>query len=195
MPSSELILPKYCESVYQTKRRPTRTVHVSLCAEGEHAGEFPPADSSQVHCIYADWQRQGGQRAQDGTADYDHHRHPKRPGYSGPGGLPARPHPARSARPAGRRRGSDSQQPYHTPGPDARPFRRRHRRSPNGFLRPDLQHGLQSLPPPISPGGRHPPPPLPLRRSKSARMPERTSCASRCRAARRLRRAWRSETR
>jgi hypothetical protein len=30
MPSSELVIPKYCESVYQTKRRPTRTVHVSL---------------------------------------------------------------------------------------------------------------------------------------------------------------------
>lgn len=28
IPSKELIVPKYCESVYQTKRRPTRTVHI-----------------------------------------------------------------------------------------------------------------------------------------------------------------------
>jgi hypothetical protein len=25
----KLVLPKYCESIYQTRRRPTRTIHVS----------------------------------------------------------------------------------------------------------------------------------------------------------------------
>lgn len=28
MPTTDLVLPKYCESVYQTRRRPTRTVNV-----------------------------------------------------------------------------------------------------------------------------------------------------------------------
>lgn len=28
MPSKELVIPKYCESIYQTRRRPTRTVMV-----------------------------------------------------------------------------------------------------------------------------------------------------------------------
>ena len=29
-PSKELVLPKYCESTHQTRRRPTRTINVSL---------------------------------------------------------------------------------------------------------------------------------------------------------------------
>jgi hypothetical protein len=28
IPSKELVTPKYCESIHQTKRRPTRTINV-----------------------------------------------------------------------------------------------------------------------------------------------------------------------
>lgn len=35
IPDKELVIPKYCESIYQTRRRPTRTVTVRLpCSDG-----------------------------------------------------------------------------------------------------------------------------------------------------------------
>lgn len=35
MPSKELIIPKYCESTHQTRRRPTRTVNVSAAGSSQ----------------------------------------------------------------------------------------------------------------------------------------------------------------
>jgi hypothetical protein len=41
VPSKQLVTPKYCESIHQTKRRPTRTVHVSFfCVCVDNGGGF-----------------------------------------------------------------------------------------------------------------------------------------------------------
>jgi hypothetical protein len=87
----ELVIPKYCESIHQTRRRPTRTVMVSGSGLLHSRSKEPDAreDATGIKlgcCVCADWQCARGQQAPCGTADYDHYRHPQCPGNCRPGG-------------------------------------------------------------------------------------------------------------
>ena len=79
------MLPKYCESVFQTRRRPTRTIHVGihtsvlqrlgimLCSGCPIAPAFTEHLMSR-DLVRADWECGDRQRAPRTAADHDHHR-------------------------------------------------------------------------------------------------------------------------
>lgn len=84
VPSKDLVIPKYCESIHQTRRRPTRTVTVGTeTPRGRHR----PNSRHLTHPpMPADWPCEGWQRAPHRPADHDHHRHPQCGSHSGAGG-------------------------------------------------------------------------------------------------------------
>ena len=57
--SSSLLLPKYCEAIYKSLRRPTRTINVSsMChwhSQGRCCGSCHPASSSRLWWLCCSW--------------------------------------------------------------------------------------------------------------------------------------------